>query len=81
MANFIGSDTKSTQRQEADNFFKKQQQKMEHYGDGSAYKQAVNRDGVNEKIRDAQKQARKAIEWKLKDNQRRGRTYNDGQNF
>jgi len=68
-------------RKDADKFFDKTMEKMEHLGSGDKRLQDVNSNGRNDEIRHLQKEANKAIEVKQKDNRDRGRHYNDGKNF
>ena len=60
---------------DADEFFDKTMQKLDHLGSGDKRLQEVNSDGRNEKIRHLQKQAQKAIKVKQKDNERQGKTF------
>lgn len=69
-------------RREADSVFRDTMKRLDQLGARSAAAERVNR-SVNGRdatalIREAQKEARKVIAWKLQDNLKRGRKANDG---
>lgn len=73
-------------RREVDSVFNDAMKKMEGYGEMTSITREKSRQSINgrdyqEKIRDAQKVACQAIEWKLQDNRKRGRQYLDGKTF
>ena len=71
-------------RQEADKEFEKQMRRAESAGkyDKSGEKMGRwERERMEAEVKEAQRKMKIAIEAKLKDNQKLGRTYNDGQTY